>query len=387
MISEAEQAVGSSQLEIPMRVLSVLGTRPEVIKMAPVIKQLQHHGDAFKSIVCVTAQHRQMLDQMLDVFGIQPNVDLNLMTENQTLSSLTSMAMTALGDVMRRIQPHLVLVQGDTTTAMVAALAAFYQQIKVGHIEAGMRTHDPYNPFPEEINRRLISVLTALHFAPTRTAADALRAEGIASKSIIVTGSTAIDALKQTIAEPYTLDLAVPTNGRRLILVTAHRRESFGLGLRDICWALRDLVARNQNIEIVYPVHLNPNVRETVEEILSHIERVHLIEPLAYQPFAHLMNRAYLVLTDSGGVQGEAPALGKPVLILRRETEWPEAVQAGVAKLVGTDRTTIVTETERLLHDEEEYQHMARAVSPYGDGRAAQRIVQALIERRESTMI
>lgn len=367
-----------------MKVLSVLGTRPEVIKMASVIKRIQQHTDSIESIVCVTAQHRQMLDQTLDLFDIRPDIDLDLMTENQTLALLTTTAITALTDTICRVRPHIVLVQGDTTTAMVAAMVAFYERVNVGHVEAGMRTCDRYNPFPEEINRRLISVLTTYHFAPTQTAANALRAEGIDPAAIFVTGSTAIDTLKQTIAQPYSLDMSVPSDNRRLILVTAHRRESHGSGLESICWALRDLAERNGDVEIVYPVHLNPNVQETVRRILSGAERIHLVAPLSYRPFVHLMNRAYLVLTDSGGVQEEAPALGKPVLVMRHETEWPEAVQAGIAKLVGTDRATIVTETERLLHDKAEYQRMARVTSPYGDGHAAERIVQVLLERCEA---
>ncbi len=388
-----------------MKVLSIFGTRPEAIKMAPVIRELQKHPDRVEPLVCVTAQHRQMLDQVLGLFAIQPDIDLNLMEEDQSPASLTARAMTALTEVLERVRPDLVLVQGDTTTAMVAALAAFYQKIPVGHIEAGLRTHNRYSPFPEEINRHLIGVLATYHFAPTRTAADALRAEGVPEDAIFITGNTVIDALLWVVQQPPSretcallerLGIAQGAEGPRsrgaevnsplhpctsapLLLVTAHRRENFGQPFENICTALGEIVRRNPDVQAVYPVHMNPNVREPVYRILNGQERLHLIEPLPYETFAHLMKHAHLVLTDSGGIQEEAPALGKPVLVMRRETERPEAVEAGTVKIVGTDADRIIAETERLLYDADEYHRMAHAVSPYGDGHASERIVTALL--------
>ena len=379
--------------------------------MAPVVKELQKYPDRVHLLVCVTAQHRQMLDQVLSHFCIQPDVDLALMRENQDPASLSARAVTALTKTLRQTRPGLVLVQGDTTTAMVGALAAFYQKIPVGHVEAGLRTQNRYSPFPEEMNRRLIGALATYHFAPTATAAEALRAEGVAPGSTFVTGNTVIDALHWTVARPASsetqalfqrLNLSAPspsgetgrppgespspeglneTDQSRLILVTAHRRENFGPPLENICTALREVVKRNSDVQLVYPVHMNPNVREPVHRMLGGQQRVHLIGPLPYEPFVHLMNRAYLLLTDSGGLQEEAPALGKPVLVLRRETERPEAVEAGTVKVVGTDADAILTETERLLHNRAEYERMAHAVSPYGDGHAAQRIVGAILAK------
>ena len=401
-----------------LKVLCIFGTRPEAIKMAPVIRELQKHPDRVEPLVCVTAQHRQMLDQVLGLFAIQPDIDLNLMEEDQSPASLTVCAMTALTEVLEQVRPDLVLVQGDTTTAMVAALAAFYQKIPVGHIEAGLRTRNRYSPFPEEINRHLIGVLATYHFAPTRTAAAALRAEGVSEEAIFITGNTVIDALlwvvnqtpsRATCAllqrlgiegakEPEESDepgvlppsgssgssdpsVSSPSNSqRRTILVTAHRRENFGRPFESICTALREIVRRNPDVQMVYPVHMNPNVRGPVYRILNNHERIYLLDPLPYEPFAHLMKRAYLILTDSGGIQEEAPALGKPVLVMRRETERPEAVEAGTVKIVGTDSEQIIAETERLLYDADEYRRMAHAVSPYGDGHAAERIVRIILE-------
>jgi len=388
-----------------IRVLSVFGTRPEAIKMAPLMRELEKHPHQIKPVVCVTAQHRQMLDQVLTLFGIEPDLDLDLMEDDQNPPSLTARGMTALTKVLVRVEPDLVLVQGDTTTAMVAALAAFYQKIPVGHIEAGLRTRNRYSPFPEEINRHLIGVLATYHFAPTATAANALRAEGIPDDALFVAGNTVIDALLWTVSRPPSAQTQAlvnrlgieklrnrtedpcPSNprvagdGRRLILVTAHRRENFGSPFENICTALREIARRNPEVRLVYPVHMNPSVREPVYRILNGQERVHLIEPLPYEPFVHLMNHAYLVLTDSGGIQEEAPALGVPVLVMRHETERPEAIEAGTVKLVGTDPQTIIAETEKLLHDETEYRRMAHAVSPYGDGHAAKRIVGIILER------
>jgi len=393
-----------------MKVLSIFGTRPEAIKMAPVVRELEKYPDLVESVVCVTAQHRQMLDQVLGLFAIKPDIDLDLMEDNQSPAALTARAMTALTEVLERVQPDLVLVQGDTTTAIVAALASFYQKIPVGHIEAGLRTRNRYSPFPEEINRHLIGVLATYHFAPTRTAADALRDEGTPDKNIFITGNTVIDALLWVVNQPPSqqtvrlfeqlglsngsrlkvaglrLDSTdnlqpVPRN-LKLILVTAHRRENFGQPFENICLALQEIVRRNPEVQIVYPVHLNPNVRVPVQRILNGHERLHLIEPLPYEPFAHLMKHAYLILTDSGGIQEEAPALGKPVLVMRRETERPEAVEAGTVKIVGTDTDHIIAETEGLLWDYAEYERMAHAVSPYGDGHAAERIVDVILRGR-----
>ena len=363
-----------------MRILSIFGTRPEAIKMAPVVKELEKHPDKIESVVCVTGQHREMLDQVLSLFEIKPQIDLNLMEPNQTLASLTAKAITSLTDVIANVKPDVVLVQGDTTTAMIAGLASFYQKVPVGHIEAGLRTYDRYSPFPEEINRRLISVLATHNFAPTQTAVNALMDEGYPEESIFLTGNTVIDALLMTVKRDYELDLGFSPLSDKLILVTAHRRENFGQPLENICTALKEITRCNPEVEIVYPVHLNPNVRSTVYQMLSNQERIHLIEPLEYENFVHLMNRSYLVLTDSGGIQEEAPALGKPVLVLRSETERPEAIEAGVVKLVGTDTKVIISETELLLHDEEEYAAMSKGISPYGDGHAAERIVKIIVE-------
>jgi len=363
-----------------MHVLSIFGTRPEAIKMAPVVKELEKHPDKIESVVCVTGQHREMLDQVLSLFEIKPQIDLNLMEPNQTLASLTAKAITSLTDVIADVKPDVVLVQGDTTTAMVAGLTSFYQKVSVGHVEAGLRTYDRYSPFPEEINRRLISVLATYNFAPTQTAVNALMNEGYPEESIFLTGNTVIDALLMTVKRDYELDLGFSPLSDKLILVTAHRRENFGQPLGNICTALKEIARCNPEVEIVYPVHLNPNVRSTVYQMLSNQERIHLIEPLEYEKFVHLMNRSYFVLTDSGGIQEEAPALGKPVLVLRSETERPEAIEAGVVKLVGTDTKVIISETKLLLHDEEEYATMSKGISPYGDGHAAERIVKIIVE-------
>jgi len=369
-----------------MRVLSIFGTRPEAIKMAPVVKELGKHPDAFESIVCVTAQHREMLDQVLSLFEIEPQIDLNLMEPNQTLASLTAKSLTALTDVVVDVRPDVVLLQGDTTTAMLASLASFYQKVPVGHVEAGLRTYDRYSPFPEEINRRLISVVATYNFAPTQTAVDALLAEGFPKENIFLTGNTVIDALLTTVKKDCELDMDFLDSNKKLILVTAHRRENFGRPFQNVCKALKEITVRNSQVQIVYPVHLNPNVQDPAYRILSNQERVHLIEPLEYKKIVHLMKRSYIVLTDSGGIQEEAPALGKPVLVLRNKTERPEAVESGTAKIVGTDVKAIVSETEKLLCDKDEYERMSQAVSPYGDGHAAERIVKVLLGNDKSKM-
>jgi UDP-N-acetylglucosamine 2-epimerase (non-hydrolysing) len=361
------------------RVLLIFGTRPEAVKMAPLVHALAE-DPALDAVTCVTAQHREMLDQVLDWFHITPDYDLDLMLPGQTLTGLTTRAIQGVSEIVEQVKPDVVLVQGDTTTAMCAALAAFYQRVPVGHVEAGLRTHDIYNPFPEEVNRHLVGVMATYHFAPTGTARDALLAENIDPSAISVTGNTVIDALHWTVEQPHTLDLPLPLDapGERLVLITAHRRESFGADFESICLAIKQIAQDNPDVRLIYPVHLNPNVQEPVYRILSDVERVHLIDPLPYPDFAHLMNRADLIVTDSGGLQEEAPALGKPVLVMRRTTERPEAVAAGTARLVGTQTADIVAAAEELLHDEAAYARMANAVSPFGDGHAAERIVEVL---------
>ena len=352
--------------------------------MAPVIKELRKYPDRFKTIVCVTAQHRQMLDQVLHLFKIIPDHDLNLMQENQTLSQLTSHALTALDSVFQEVKPDWVLVQGDTTTTMVATLTAFYHKIQVGHIEAGLRTNNKYAPYPEEINRRITSAIADIHFAPTETARQALLLENIPEGAIIVTGNTVVDALLWVRDEirknPPAIqeDIKKAIKGRRLILVTGHRRESFGEGFEQICLALKDLVLKHKDICIVYPVHLNPNVKEPVYRILGNSERILLVEPLPYAPFVWLMDNSYMILTDSGGIQEEAPSLGKPVLVMREVTERPEGIEAGCVALVGVDRKKIVGGVTRLLSDETLYKKMSQARNPYGDGKSAERIVNVL---------
>ena len=366
----------------PRTVLSVFGTRPEAVKMAPVVRELAARPGV-RSLVCVTAQHREMLDQVLDTFEIRPDYDLGLMRERQDLAQLAAGVLTALSPVLDEVRPDAVLVQGDTTTAMAAALAAFYRRVPVGHVEAGLRTGDRYSPFPEEINRRMVGVAATWHFAPTERAAGALRAEGVDPGDIFVTGNTVVDALLTVVRERPEAAPEIPgVNGReRLVLVTAHRRENFGAPLEGICAALRTLVERHEDLRIVYPVHLNPEVREPVRRLLADHPRITLLPPLGYAPFAHLIRRATLILTDSGGIQEEAPAFGTPVLVLRRDTERPEAIEAGTARLVGTDPAAIVAEAERLLDDPAAYAAMARAGNPFGDGTAARRIVDILLER------
>ncbi len=366
------------------RVLLVFGTRPEAIKMAPLVRVLSERP-TFEVVTCVTAQHREMLDQVLDWFRIKPDYDLNLMQPNQALAALTARALEGITEVIEQVAPDVVLTQGDTTTAMATAMAAFYLRIPVGHVEAGLRTRNIYNPFPEEVNRHLISVMATYNFAPTETARQALLQEGVDPSSIYVTGNTVIDALQWTVAQPHELRLNIPLDrpNERLILVTAHRRESFGPDFEAICHALLQIAMRNPEVRLIYPVHLNPNVQGPVYRILSGVERIHLIDPLPYPDFAHLMNRATLILTDSGGIQEEAPALGKPVLVMRATTERPEALEAGTARLVGTDTATIVAATEELLHDATAYAAMANAVSPFGDGHAAERIADILAQQME----
>lgn len=369
-----------------MKILCVFGTRPEAIKMAPVVTRLKSMPNVVVKI-CVTAQQRQMLDQVLEVFGIVPDFDLDMMRPGQSLTDITTGVMRGLESVLDAVEPDTVLVHGDTSTTFAAALASYYRRIAVGHVEAGLRTGNMYSPWPEEMNRRLTGSIALHHFAPTESARSNLLREGVGDENICVTGNTVIDALL-SIVNKLELDLILTNQleqrfdfldtGRKLILVTGHRRENFGQGFEGICVALRELAER-EDVEIVYPVHLNPNVQVPVRRILGQNRRVHLIEPLDYIPFVYLMKRSYLVLTDSGGIQEEAPSLGKPVLVMRDTTERPEAVDAGTVRLVGTDKTTIVDEVKRLLDCKDSYQSMARAHNPYGDGNAAERIVGRLL--------
>jgi UDP-N-acetylglucosamine 2-epimerase (non-hydrolysing) len=368
-------------LSSPGSILIAFGTRPEVIKMAPVVNQLRRQRDRVKTIVCTTGQHRELLESVLRTFDLVPDIDLDLMRPGQTLAGLSGAALAAIDSIHESTRPEAVLVQGDTTTAMSTALAAFYRRIPVGHVEAGLRTENLDRPFPEEMNRRVIGCLATWHFAPTRAAAAALQREGVPEDMIHVTGNTVIDALIEIAKRPAPAGVPpFPDPGRRLVLVTAHRRESFGEQFVQLCQAVKDIAAAAADIDLVYPVHLNPNVQEPVHRTLSGCRQIHLIPPLEYEAFVHLMRRATLILTDSGGIQEEAPALGVPVLVMREETERPEAVAAGVAKLVGTDRSRILNETLRLLTDETARQEMCKRASPFGDGRAAERIVQVLLD-------
>jgi UDP-N-acetylglucosamine 2-epimerase (non-hydrolysing) len=368
------------------KILTVFGTRPEAIKMAPLVQRLAN-DNRFESSVCVTAQHREMLDQVLNLFEIKPDFDLNIMKSGQTLPEITSRILLELTPVLRNFRPDIVLVHGDTATTFAASLAAYYEHIDVGHVEAGLRTGNIYSPWPEEANRKLTGALTRYHFAPTQTSKDNLLAENYSDSTIHVTGNTVIDALllvkeklesdhrlRRTLSEafPY-LDVR-----KKLILVTGHRRESFGSGFERICDALVEVAQAHQDVQILYPVHLNPNVQEPVNRLLAEVENIKLIEPQQYLPFVYLMNRANIILTDSGGIQEEAPSLGKPVLVMRDTTERPEAVESGTVKLAGTDQQTIVSELEKLLCDQNAYDTMSRAHNPYGDGMACERICDIL---------
>lgn len=373
-----------------LRVLSVFGTRPEAVKMAPVVRALSSHS-SIESLVCVTAQHRQMLDQVLDLFQIKPDIDLDLMRPDQSLAELTAAVFSSLDPVLKRLQPDWVLVQGDTTTVMAAALLSYYNRIKVGHVEAGLRTGDKWQPFPEEINRRVAGVVTDLHFAPTEWSRQNLLREGVPAKQVVVTGNPVIDALYSVADLPpdaQTIQLLEragnPVQGgsqRRLVLITAHRRENFGAPLEAICAALRTLAeSYGESLQMIYPVHLNPNVQGPVHRLLGDVPNILLTPPLDYLPMVHIMKRSTLVLTDSGGLQEEVPGFGVPVLVMREVTERPEGVQAGTVRLVGTDTERIVDQARLLLDSPAEYARMASAVNPYGDGKAAWRILQAILE-------
>lgn len=365
------------------RIMFVFGTRPEAIKMAPVITEIKKHPDIFVPIIVVTGQHREMLDQTLKLFDIKPDYDLEIMENNQTISSIVTKTLQGTEDVVMDERPDIVLVQGDTSSSFAASLAAFYTKTPVGHIEAGLRTHVKYNPFPEEMNRRLTSVLADIHFAPTMLSVKNLTDEGINRNSIFLTGNTVIDALLSVAAKPYDLkkcgiDLK---KNKKTILVTTHRRESFGKEMRNACEAIAKIAKKYKDtVNIVIPVHKNPVVKETVHDVLGDINDVHLIEPMDYFPFVHLMKESFIILTDSGGIQEEAPSLGKPVLVLRETTERPEAVEANTVKLVGTDTEVIFRETEKLLTDQDAYNEMSRAINPYGDGKASERITASLLK-------
>lgn len=366
-----------------IKLMTVFGTRPEAIKMCPLVLEMQKYPDFIEPIVAVTAQHREMLDQVLQLFAIKPDYDLNIMTAGQTLYDVTGRALAGLKDVLAEAQPDMVLVHGDTTTTFVGALASFYAQIPVGHVEAGLRTGNKFSPYPEEMNRKLTGAIADIHFAPTSTSKNNLLKENIDPAAIVVTGNTVIDALQTTVKADYRftdsgLQKAL-AGGKRLILVTTHRRENLGEPMRHVYQALRKVLENHPDVEAIFPVHKNPKVREIVDEELGKLAQVHLIEPLDYEPFANLMAKVDIVLTDSGGVQEEAPALGKPVLVLRDTTERPEAVDAGTVKLVGTAYDDVLRETSLLLDDSKYYQSMAEAANPYGDGRACERIIRKIL--------
>jgi len=386
------KALAAYSKRIDVKVLTVFGTRPEAIKMAPLVHALAK-DPFFEAKVCVTAQHREMLDQVLKLFSIVPDYDLNIMQPGQGLTEITCRILEGLKPILAEFKPDVVLVHGDTTTTLATSLAAFYQRIPVGHVEAGLRTGDLYSPWPEEANRTLTGHLAMYHFSPTETSRQNLLRENVADSRIFITGNTVIDALlwvRDQVMSSDTLRSELAANypfidpDKKMILVTGHRRESFGRGFEEICHALADIATKHQDIQIVYPVHLNPNVREPVNRILGHVKNVILIDPQEYLPFVWLMNHAWLILTDSGGIQEEAPSLGKPVLVMRDTTERPEAVTAGTVRLVGTDKQRIVEEVTRLLKDENEYQAMSRAHNPYGDGQACSRILEALKNNRIS---
>jgi UDP-N-acetylglucosamine 2-epimerase (non-hydrolysing) len=373
------------------KILLVFGTRPEAIKMAPLVKEFQKDTINFETKVCVTAQHREMLDQVLELFEIIPDYDLNLMKPGQDLYDITSNVLLGMKDVLSDFKPDIILVHGDTTTTSATSLAAFYQQIKVGHVEAGLRTHDIYSPFPEEVNRQITGILVNYHFVPTITSKKNLVRENKDIKNILVTGNTVIDALflaldkiknskeleQQIINQIQAFRYEIQKD-KKIILVTGHRRENHGQGFINICKALKEIAEQNPTFDIVYPVHLNPNVQKPVKEILSNIDNIYLIEPLQYEQFIYLMDRSYFIITDSGGVQEEAPSLGKPVLVMRDTTERPEALEAGTVKLVGTDKYKIIKEAKKLIYDKKEYEKMSKSHNPYGDGKACEKIVDFL---------
>lgn len=362
----------------PIKVMTIFGTRPEAIKMAPLVLELQKHPDHFESIVTVTAQHREMLDQVLTIFKVTPDYDLNIMKDRQTLVDVTTRGLEGLDKIMKEVKPDIVLVHGDTTTTFIASLAAFYNQIEVGHVEAGLRTWNKYSPFPEEMNRQLTGVMADLHFSPTAKSAENLLNENKPTENIFITGNTAIDALKTTVKDQYHHEVLEKVGDDRLVLLTAHRRENLGEPMRNMFKAIKRLVEEQNDIQVVYPVHLNPAVREIASDILGDDNRIHLIEPLDVIDFHNFASRAHLILTDSGGVQEEAPSLGVPVLVLRDTTERPEGIEAGTLKLAGIEEQPIYELATELLTDQASYEKMAKAVNPYGDGNASKRICEAI---------
>lgn len=367
-----------------IKVISIFGTRPEAIKMAPLVKELESRKE-IKSIVCVTAQHREMLDQVLETFNIKPDYDLNIMKQGQTLGDVTTRALNGLEEVIKEAKPDIVLVHGDTTTTFAGALAAFYNQVAIGHVEAGLRTDDKYSPFPEEMNRQMVDCMSDMYFAPTNISKENLLKENIPEDKIYITGNTAIDAMSTTIDKNYSHpELEWIKDNERMILLTAHRRENLGEPMRNIFKGIRRIIDEFEDVKIIYPIHMNPKVREVANEIFGECDRVRLIEPLEVFDFHNFQNKSYLILTDSGGIQEEAPSLGKPVLVLRDTTERPEGIEAGTLKLVGTDEDVIYEETKKLLTDKEAYEKMSHASNPYGDGHASKRIVDAIISNLSS---
>ncbi|WP_106496051.1 non-hydrolyzing UDP-N-acetylglucosamine 2-epimerase [Lentibacillus sp. Marseille-P4043] len=363
----------------PIKVMTIFGTRPEAIKMAPLVLELQKRNDQFESIVTVTAQHREMLDQVLEIFGITPDYDLNIMKQKQTLAQITTRALEGLDEVMKETKPDIVLVHGDTSTTFAASLAAYYNQIAVGHVEAGLRTWDKYSPYPEEMNRQLTGVMADLHFAPTEKSKQNLLNENKPAERIFVTGNTAIDALNTTVDETYTSPILDELGDKRLVLMTAHRRENLGNNMQQMFRAIKRLVEAHDDVQVIYPVHLNPVVQQTANEILGDDDRIKLIEPLSVIDFHNFAARSHLILTDSGGVQEEAPSLGVPVLVLRNTTERPEGIEAGTLKLAGTDEENIFGLANELLVDNDAHDRMAKASNPYGDGHASSRIADAIV--------
>ena len=365
------------------KILIVFGTRPEAIKLCPLITELKKHPEKYETVVCVTAQHREMLDQVLEIFSITPDYDLNLMTHNQSLADLTARCISEIDGIIKKLKPDMLIVQGDTTTTFSAALAAYYSKVKIGHVEAGLRTFNKYSPFPEEINRKLTTGLADIHFAPTDINKKNLLSEGVLQESVIITGNTVIDALlwvrEKIVSENKTYEELKDIDfSKKLILVTGHRRENFGEGFINILSAIKEIAENNSDVEIVYPVHFNPNVRKPVEQLLTGISNIKLIEPLDYEPFIYIMDKSYLIISDSGGVQEEAPSLGKPVLVTRDTTERPEAVDTGVVKIVGVDKDKIIDEAQVLLDSIEHYNAMSTIQNPYGDGQACKVIAESL---------
>lgn len=363
-----------------IKVMTIFGTRPEAIKMAPLVKELEKRKE-IECVVCVTAQHREMLDQVLNIFDIKPKYDLNIMKSGQTLTEITSRVLIGLDEIIKEEQPNIILVHGDTTTTFAGALAAFYNHVDIGHVEAGLRTWDKYSPFPEEANRQMVDRITDMYFAPTKVSSDNLLNEDISKEKIYITGNTAIDAMKYTVSDKYNHELFDWLADYKFILLTAHRRENLGEPMYNIFRAIKRIVEENKDVKVIYPIHMNPKIREIASRVIGSEDRIKIIEPLEVIDFHNFINKSYLILTDSGGIQEEAPSLGKPVLVLRNTTERPEGIEAGTLKLVGTDEDVIYNETIKLLNSKEEYDKMSKSSNPYGDGYASEKIVDAIIEK------